>query len=102
MNVRRRLRSMSCLAPICINSQNNYALDAKMHRGLSSAQASVDTCASIAGQQEDAPMASRQPARRLLKQQGSTWPTASVLLIGLLSAVPGARADTIPDWNLIT
>ena len=25
-----------------------------------------------------------------------------MLLIGLLAAVPGAHADTIPDWNLIT
>jgi hypothetical protein len=30
------------------------------------------------------------------------WVTSSVLLIGLLVAVPGAHADTIPDWNLIT
>jgi hypothetical protein len=31
----------------------------------------------------------------------SGWLTSSVLLIGLI-AVPGANADTIPDWNLIT
>jgi len=30
------------------------------------------------------------------------WLTPSVLLIGLLTAVPGASADTIPDWNLVT
>jgi len=47
-------------------------------------------------------MASRYPARMLLKQHGSTWPTTSVLLIGLLAAMSAARADTIPDWNLIT
>ncbi|MGH9673246.1 MAG: chemotaxis protein CheB, partial [Bryobacteraceae bacterium] len=28
--------------------------------------------------------------------------TSSVLLIGLLAAMPGAHADTIPEWNLIT
>jgi PAP2 superfamily len=32
----------------------------------------------------------------------SRWVTLSVLVIGLLAAVPGAHADTIPDWNLIT
>jgi hypothetical protein len=31
------------------------------------------------------------------------WRVASsVVLIGLLTAVPGAHADTIPDWNLVT
>jgi hypothetical protein len=32
----------------------------------------------------------------------SGWLTSSVLFIGLLTAVPGANADTIPDWNLVT
>ena len=36
------------------------------------------------------------------RQMASGWLTSSVLLIGLLAAVPGAHADTIPDWNLIT
>src|SRR5262245_64878066 len=72
-----------------------------MHPRLSSAQASA-TCASIAVQQEEAAMPSRHPARRLLTQQSGTWLTTSGLLIGLLSAVSGARADTIADWNLIT
>jgi len=47
-------------------------------------------------------MASRHPTRKLLKQRDSKWLTKSVLLIGLLSAASGARADTIPDWNLIS
>ena len=47
-------------------------------------------------------MASRHPAQRLVKQQGGKWLTTSVLLIGLLSAMSAARADTVPDWNLIT
>jgi hypothetical protein len=33
---------------------------------------------------------------------GNGWATSSVLLVGLLSAVPAARADTIPEWNQIT
>jgi hypothetical protein len=36
------------------------------------------------------------------RQVASGWLTSSVLLIGLLTAVPGANADTIPDWNLVT
>ena len=35
-------------------------------------------------------------------QVASGWLTSSVLFIGLLTAVPGADADTIPDWNLVT
>src|SRR5262245_37816487 len=60
------------------------------------------TCALIAVQQEEAAMPSRHPARRLLTQQSGKWLTTSGLLIGLLAAVSGARADTIADWNLIT
>jgi hypothetical protein len=30
------------------------------------------------------------------------WLSSSVLCIGLLAAVQGADADTIPDWNLVT
>src|SRR5262245_24477631 len=47
-------------------------------------------------------MSSRYPALRVLKQQCGKWLATSVLLIGLLSAASGARADTVPDWNLIT
>ena len=36
------------------------------------------------------------------RQIASGWLTSSVLFIGLLAAVPGADADTIPDWNLVT
>ena len=39
---------------------------------------------------------------RLSGQIASGWLTSSVLLVGLLTALPGAHADTIPDWNLIT
>lgn len=39
----------------------------------------------------------RRPGR-----MASGWLTLLVLLIGLLTAVPEAHADTIPDWNLIT
>ena len=47
-------------------------------------------------------MASAFSSRTLPRQVASGWLTSSVLLIGLLAAVPGAHADTIPDWNLIT
>ena len=36
------------------------------------------------------------------RQVASGWLTSLVLFIGLLTAVPGANADTIPDWNLVT
>ena len=36
------------------------------------------------------------------RQVASGWLTSSVLFIGLLTAVPCANADTIPDWNLVT
>lgn len=36
------------------------------------------------------------------RQVASTWLTSSVVFIGLLTAVSGANADTIPEWNLIT
>jgi len=36
------------------------------------------------------------------RQVASGWLTSSVLFIGLLTAVQGANADTIPDWNLAT
>jgi hypothetical protein len=39
---------------------------------------------------------------RLPGQIASGWLTSSVLLVGLLTGVPGVHADTIPDWNLIT
>ncbi len=47
-------------------------------------------------------MASKRPARTLLEHQRGGWLTSSVLLIGLLAAMPSARADTVPEWNLIT
>ena len=47
-------------------------------------------------------MASRYPALRVLKHQCGKWLATSVLLIGALSAPSGARADIVPDWNLIT
>ena len=47
-------------------------------------------------------MASVCPSRTLPKQVASGWLTSLILLIGLHATVPGARADAIPDWNLIT
>jgi hypothetical protein len=40
--------------------------------------------------------------RAWVKQPGSRLLNMSVLLIGLLTGVSGARADTVPEWNLIT
>ena len=45
-------------------------------------------------------MTSAFSSRRLPRQVARL--TSSVLLIGLLTVVPGAHADTIPDWNLVT
>lgn len=39
---------------------------------------------------------------RSRRQVASTWLTWSVVFIGLLTAVSGANADTIPEWNLVT
>ena len=47
-------------------------------------------------------MASAFPSRTLPKTSRGWWLTSSVLVIGFLSALPSAHADTIPDWNLIT
>src|SRR5215510_15889377 len=56
---------------------------------------------SPSGSLQEAIMTAFSPWRpRRLVANG--WLTPSVLLIGLLTAVPGASADTIPDWNLVT
>jgi hypothetical protein len=47
-------------------------------------------------------MISARPCRTLPGTGRARWVTSSVLLIGLLAAMPAAHADTIPDWNLIT
>ena len=47
-------------------------------------------------------MASTCPSRALQRTSKAGWLTSSVFLIGLFAALPGAHADTIPEWNLIT
>src|SRR5262245_52688705 len=47
-------------------------------------------------------MVSASSSWRRPRQKASGWLPSSLLLVGLLTAVPGAHADTIPDWNLIT
>jgi len=47
-------------------------------------------------------MVSKHPARTVLERRPCCWLTSSVLLIGLVAALPNARADTVPEWNLIT
>ena len=47
-------------------------------------------------------MASAFSSRILPRQRGIGPLTRSVLLVALLAALPGARADVIPDWNSIT
>src|SRR5262245_31135584 len=47
-------------------------------------------------------MANLLPPRAWLKQLGNRLLNSSLLLIGLLVAASDARADTVPEWNLIT
>ena len=47
-------------------------------------------------------MISTCPSRARQRTSKAGWLTSSVLLIGLFAAMPGAHADTIPEWNLIT
>src|SRR6185295_2366866 len=106
------------LSPICINSQKNYVLDVSLARLISSAQASVDMYQRWhgdpsfqrdevgpmwpSGSWQEAIMTSAFSPWRPRRQVASGWLTSSVLFIGLLTAVPCANADTIPDWNLVT
>jgi len=47
-------------------------------------------------------MTSACPSRILPRTRRAGWLTSSLLLIGLLAAVPGAHANPIVEWNLIT
>ena len=47
-------------------------------------------------------MARAFPTRTLPKTRRGWWLTASVWVLGCLSAFPRASADTIPAWNLLT
>src|SRR5882672_11114733 len=51
---------------------------------------------------QEAIMVSAYVSWRRPGRVASGWLTLQIPLIGLLIAVPGAHADTIPDWNLIT
>jgi hypothetical protein len=51
----------------------------------------------------EASMTASTPHRATARGSGkSAWLSLSALLVGLLAVAPGARADTVPDWNLIT
>ena len=47
-------------------------------------------------------MTSVFPSRIIPNTGRAWWLTTSALVIGVLSALPSAQADIIPDWNLIT
>ena len=47
-------------------------------------------------------MTSTCPSLALQRTSKAGWLTSAVLLIGLSAALPGAHADTIAEWNLIT